>query len=351
MGVLRLLFALSVVMFHIYPLWQFPGFSSTAVHSFFIISGFYMSLILNEKYINKNGSYRLFITNRFLRIFPLYWIILLLTFTFSFYKFLMVPGNESYIHLVINFLSQSTQSAFDLIMIILRNISLIVTTDYFFHNFKDPGYLLIPPAWSLQIELLFYLMAPVLVKLRVPVLVILTVLFSIATFGFQEKISPNDTSLFLIFVTKFVFFLFGMLSYQLYVVLKKKNSTHSISRTIAFTLPLFILIFGSTSGIIVLNFSLQKIILFFYFLILAVSIAYVFHYSKNIPFDRALGELSYPVYLSHPLIFKLVNTSPLASHNHYIVTFSCIFLTILLSFILIRTVENPIDKLRHSFLR
>ena len=45
-----------------------------AVKIFFVISGFYMALILNEKYLLKTDSYKLFITNRILRLYPLYLI-------------------------------------------------------------------------------------------------------------------------------------------------------------------------------------------------------------------------------------------------------------------------------------
>src|SRR5438093_7095325 len=78
MGMFRFLLALSVVIAHtkaIYGYELIGGYLS--VNSFFIISGFYMAFILNEKYIGKNSSYRLFITNRFLRIYPIYWLTLI----------------------------------------------------------------------------------------------------------------------------------------------------------------------------------------------------------------------------------------------------------------------------------
>lgn len=46
-----------------------PG--DTAVQVFFAISGFYMTLVLNEKYLDSYGS---FLANRALRLLPLYWI-------------------------------------------------------------------------------------------------------------------------------------------------------------------------------------------------------------------------------------------------------------------------------------
>ena len=48
------------------------------MQAFFFISGFYMSLILNEKYnIDARGAW-LFYSNRFLRIYPIYWSVALL---------------------------------------------------------------------------------------------------------------------------------------------------------------------------------------------------------------------------------------------------------------------------------
>src|SRR5437879_528040 len=83
MGAIRLLLALSLVASHC---GSFFGLrlidDETAVEAFFIISGFYMSLILNEKYVGSNSSYQLFISNRFIRLFPLYWIVLLATVFF-----------------------------------------------------------------------------------------------------------------------------------------------------------------------------------------------------------------------------------------------------------------------------
>jgi hypothetical protein len=61
MGSLRLFLALSVAFGHFGVPLGFPT-SDIAVQSFFVISGFYMALVLNEKY--GPGSYWLFISNR-----------------------------------------------------------------------------------------------------------------------------------------------------------------------------------------------------------------------------------------------------------------------------------------------
>jgi len=73
MGTLRLLLALSVVAAHCGAIagLRFVG-GPMAVQAFFIRSGFFMALILNEKYTGNNNSYWLFISNRFFRRYPFY---------------------------------------------------------------------------------------------------------------------------------------------------------------------------------------------------------------------------------------------------------------------------------------
>jgi len=79
MGLIRLLLAFTVVIAHSNPIFgnKIVG-GITSVHAFFIISGFYMALILNEKYVTKD-SYKLFITNRLLRLYPVYWVMFVIT--------------------------------------------------------------------------------------------------------------------------------------------------------------------------------------------------------------------------------------------------------------------------------
>ena len=80
MGTIRLLLAISVVVAHSNPifgqrLWE----GEIAVELFFIISGFYMALILNEKF-NTFDKTVVFYKNRFLKLFPIYWSFLVFAF-------------------------------------------------------------------------------------------------------------------------------------------------------------------------------------------------------------------------------------------------------------------------------
>src|SRR5262245_37870067 len=77
MGLFRFLLALSVIAAHtkpaptIFPF--FGGEGVTPVLLFFVISGFYMAMIVEEKYASNLQE---FYENRFLRLFPIYWTLL-----------------------------------------------------------------------------------------------------------------------------------------------------------------------------------------------------------------------------------------------------------------------------------
>ena len=77
MGSLRLFLALAVALSHFKIPLEVPS-SDVAVQCFFVVSGFYMALVLNEKY--PPGSYWLFISNRVLRLWPTYLMVLVASF-------------------------------------------------------------------------------------------------------------------------------------------------------------------------------------------------------------------------------------------------------------------------------
>ena len=92
MGTIRLLLALAVVFGHasafgIIPPYTpqfgyFPIDATLAVHLFFVVSGFYMGLVLDEKYRNLDGWVWRFYLNRYFRLMPTYLVVVaVITFT------------------------------------------------------------------------------------------------------------------------------------------------------------------------------------------------------------------------------------------------------------------------------
>lgn len=85
MGIIRFLLAIAVVFAHTghEQYMQMVG-GKLAVELFYIFSGFYMALILTEKYVGLK-MYKVFITNRMLKLYPIYWVVALLVIFFSLY--------------------------------------------------------------------------------------------------------------------------------------------------------------------------------------------------------------------------------------------------------------------------
>ena len=74
MGTLRILLAFAVLFMHSSKLFGMANMGGTsAVQSFYVISGFYMALVLNEKYEKGRRGYLEFMMQRLMRLLPAYW--------------------------------------------------------------------------------------------------------------------------------------------------------------------------------------------------------------------------------------------------------------------------------------
>ena len=138
LGLFRYLLALLVTLSH---LWSgFAGWSGVmAVFCFYLISGYLMTSVLHESYgFTARGGQR-YALNRFLRIFPTYWAVLLLSFLIVSW----IPKAA----FMTNFKLSMPLAASDW----LPNLFIVGLLD-------GPYKVLVPPAWSLDVELVFYLL-------------------------------------------------------------------------------------------------------------------------------------------------------------------------------------------------
>jgi peptidoglycan/LPS O-acetylase OafA/YrhL len=232
MGILRLILAIAVVIAHSEAICGFKLVNgSVAVQAFYIISGFYMAMILNEKYIGTNHSYKLFITNRFLRLFPVYWVVLLCTLFIALVIYFY--SNVGILNLYSEYYSFMNLGSF--FFLIFTNLCLFfqdfvmflgldTTTGSLFlsSNFRETNpmlyqFLFIPQAWTIGVELMFYLIAPLLVQTKTKYIAVLIgcslLLRLILMFGLDLK---HDPWTYRFFLTELVFFLAGILAYRIY---------------------------------------------------------------------------------------------------------------------------------------
>ncbi len=359
MGTLRLLFALSVIAAHTGGIGGFTLVGGKiAVQSFFIFSGFYIALILDKKYIGKNKSFILFFTNRILRIFPSYWVVLLLSIIIQ--ALFFSAGKNSTATYYLNYhvfqnpllflyltFSQLFILGTDAVMFLGIHIpqgSLYFTKDYLHTSPLLYNFLFIPQAWTLSIELVFYAIAPFLIKKKTGILILIALL-SIALRGWIYSKGLHQepwTNRFL--PTELVFFIVGIFSYRCLPFIEKLKSKKY------FLLSFYILLVAYT-----ILYPLLKIkqlwfdpSQFLYFALLFISIPFIFSLTRKNKFDRLLGTLSYPVYISHILVFGIIVYSPFNSSK--LSGIMTAIGSIIFSYVLISALEKPIDRFRQSRL-
>lgn len=301
MGLFRFFLAFNVFLGHFSINTHVP-----AVESFFVMSGFYMSLVLNEKYIGKKKSYLLFVRNRFLRIYPSYYAVLVL-----FVLFFLVNNQLQ--------ISISLSSFFK----VLENVTLITNLKYFFPLGNYTQNLIDAPAWSLGIEMIFYLIAPFILRSKKLVFGAL-----LLTFVLNRLFIPAK------FFEVFYLFFLGAISYLIYLKFKKTK----LPGVFKSKFLIYFLLFLAATFIIILvpvfpHFEgiIQKI----YYLGLVALIPFVFKVTSKLSLDKFLGDLSYPIYICHAFILLTLGAGN--------IILSAI-LVLILSILIYRFIDKPIQQ-------
>ena len=351
MGVIRLILAISVVIGHSSPIFGVTLVGGqAAVQAFYIISGFYMALILKEKYINNNSSYRLFISNRLLRLFPIYWVVLILIFFVGILSYFLTDGNimigfDPYLEYFndlsfssILFLSISNIFFLFQDLIMFMGIDLSKNSFYLTTNFKDSSpmlyeFLLVPQAWTIGLEIMFYLIVPILIKFKTRTIIIIAILSIILRVYLINIGLDDDPWSYRFFPTEFVFFLSGIIAYEIF---KRKIITSKKCMWIIFISILLITMFYPLISV-----PGKKYI---YLLLFFLALPSIFDLSKKWKKDRIIGELSYPVYISHYFILNILISIGVDFNQGLIL----VFLTLILSFILNELISKNIENFRQS---
>lgn len=346
MGLFRVLLAISVVMSHFInrnaPFYQ--GFGGTnSVEIFFLISGFYIALILDKTYKSK----RLFYVNRILRLYPIYFIVCLLTLALSLFRrgFAENLFDYSPFVLMISTFSNLTLIGTDWLMFFDTSNGGIHFTSSVLTGDRMRDLLWIGPAWSLGIEITFYALAPMLCKLRsrlllpaIVVLVTIRILFNQSGLNFAE--SPFDSRF---FPFELPYFLVGIILYRL-----KRDSKSDLKIKLKHLYPSLIICYVAF-GFVQQNLNLSRNASMTILITIASAIVL---FSEHSEFDRKFGELSYPIYISHVLVsqaygFTITGFTKKFSvlENNHVSVLLQVLAVLIASFVLLQ-LADPIEKLR-----
>jgi len=352
MGTLRFIFALCILILHSGQIFNFFVLNSTvAVSSFFVISGFFMALILDNKYnhTKKNHTF-LFWSNRFLRIFPLYWITLVITVIFIVLKLVLHVGTSD--NAIAHYVSWSPHTSVfffgvNLINYIFRNITLLITIDYLRASNNISGYLLVQQAWTLQIELLFYVLAPFLTRLSKKLFLGVFICYMIVFWGIITPLHLIPLTLINSFLRNLVFFFLGMMSYRfLYKNLHMITLHPHIIKSVFFAFLIYLLFYNLVPDKVTL--PILDITDPFYYVILTFSLPLIFFQTSASLFDNFLGKFSYPIYILHFFILKLLSNLPYLRYDSYSKTILVAVVTLIASYLAIKFIETPINRYRQK---
>jgi peptidoglycan/LPS O-acetylase OafA/YrhL len=366
LGVLRTILALLVVGSHLHAF----GGAAFAVKSFFVISGFYMALVIDTRYWALPVSN--FYASRLLRLLPLYWVIGLLTLIA---EIVLVPRGQYFDKLASPLAYGAGVDFGSLPLPIMLYIGLSLATMLgldtglwvgfdrvtgalsFAPDFA-PGVTSVvalnpvPQGWTVGLELLFYALAPFIVRRSIWPIVSLC-LFSLAfrlalmALGFSGE--PWNRAL---FPSELIYFLLGVLGYRLYVVMPRLKLPSLAQTTFALAVLVLAVVYWPVEHFIRGN-PVWYVWNTVPYLLMAAGIPFLFKLTKDNALDANIGELSYPIYMCHVLVLGLITWSPL-DHAPFIGSgwprylFS-IALVIIAAFCLDRMIVLPIDKLRVRF--
>jgi len=284
-GIYRYILANIVVVGHLYPALIGDSLSPHyAVFGFYALSGFLMSCILNKNYGFTYNGIRAYLINRFLRIFPTYWIILILAFLII--TIYPVPAQSLLGCLAIP----------DSILAWLQNIFIFGLGGTLGTSLAMVR--MVPPAWTLHIELIFFLIMPLIVgnKKRTVVWALLSIFYAVYAIYTHQP-----------YPCRYVPVQAASLPYSLgalFYFASEKIDGNQVKFNVYVLIILFIafflnLIFDSRFGNL-------NVVAFYINLFLTLGIiAFLSKIPREIipvkifAVDKFLGDLSYPIFLIH----------------------------------------------------
>lgn len=359
MGYIRIALASSVLFGHFLPNGLSVLPANAAVQGFFLISGFYIFLILDTKYAKASTFY----LNRALRIYPSYLFVLGCALTAA-----MLLGAAAHYLTLGEMISRYGQMSWPSAAFLLFTNLTMICQDWVmylyidggkslawtptFYREADPAYrmLIVPQAWSLGIEIAFYMLAPFLVRLKTHSLIILVVCsFSARLYvyfrGLPYYADPWNYRFFPFEVSLFVI---GGLMYRASVQFR----SHVTNPRIANTLTIMLLAYCAGFALLTdARYHMFVIKYDVFIAMLAISLPFLYRGQSFKGVNKFLGELSYPIYINHLFVMNLIFVFKPNWSNQYLFFVTGVGGSVMLAVVMTKYIEETIDNLRQKIAR
>ena len=340
MGLLRFILAFAILVGH-YKL-VFPGSDADAwfpymwagyihgaikVNSFFLVSGFFTQLLLETKF-DGAPAVRFYIY-RIIRLLPVYYLCMALLLLLSLWA--QARGLSASRLISPEHMTSPRFWA--------TNIALYLPAIFNVHgiNGQDvPLALALRQAWTLANEFALIVMTPFVLRSRKGFWWMAALSLALAYYYYLQGAVRDYVG------ATMVYFMLGAIGYKFYRRVLERR---------AITAPRIALAYGMVAliGAMLVNYQLLEAKVgehpayFLFMSVTALCIPLIAAFTRKLPLDRKIGELSYPMYLFQFMVFSLFEMYGIA--HGFIYALAGVIVCALLA---IRFVEHPLQRYRRE---
>jgi peptidoglycan/LPS O-acetylase OafA/YrhL len=209
--------------------------------------------------------------------------------------------------------------------------------------------LLVPQAWTLGVELTFYLIAPFVLPRRSLVYVLFAASLALRVFFILRGFGRFDPWSYRFFPTELALFLAGALSHQILLPFYR-NTPILRSHAAAVMATAMLVAIALTFHLFALPTLPNNLALFALFLVL-MPFAFIFQSSSAV--DSWIGELSFSIYICHKLVIAMLAllAAELQQDRPYLFAWLCVLASAIFAAALNRLVATPVERIRSRFKR
>ncbi len=348
MGTLRTLFALGVALGHPAGGFEFSVGPRGAVQLFYVVSGFLMSYVLTEA--RAYSRTRDFYLSRWLRLYPIYAAVAVLSLTYQYFLnddffalYRQIPLSADLLLALSNiFLFGQDWVMFAAV----HGGSLEFAVDFTDTDFRLHTGLLVPQAWTLGLELSFYLVAPFILHRRGLVVCLLASSLALRGVLIAAGLGLKDPWSYRFFPTELALFLFGALSHQVLLPWVRARFPDEKQLRFAANVVTFLLIaFAALYAQLPFADPVRTVLPF---LVFTPLLPFAFLFQNAHPLDSRVGDLSYPLYIGHLFVQRAIEpallTLQIAPGKASAIAGA--ILSLGFAYLLNKAIGNPVEAIR-----